>query len=118
MTHPWLTRLQRFLKQSPIIDALGGVPIFIVVGDDKKSVRAYERLIDGRKLEFFVKPQSAPLLLVDAETGSEWDQGHERLAGWTSVTAGAGAKRLLVRLENLPSENHDLSARQPLAESS
>src|SRR6266403_571045 len=45
-------------------------------------------------------------------------QGHERLAGWTSVTAGAGAKRLLVRLENLPSENHDLSARQPLAESS
>jgi len=61
------------LKQSPIIDDLGGVPIFIVVGDDKKSVRAYERLIEGRKFEFFVKPQSAPLLLVDAETGSEWD---------------------------------------------
>ncbi len=61
------------LKQSPIIDDLGGVPIFIVVGDDKRSVRAYERLIDGRKLEFFVKPQATPLLLVDAETGSEWD---------------------------------------------
>src|SRR3982074_1976234 len=26
------------LKQSPIIDDLGGAPIFIVVGDDKKSV--------------------------------------------------------------------------------
>jgi hypothetical protein len=61
------------LKQSPIIDDLGGVPIFIVVGDDRKSVRAYERLIDGRKLEFFVKPQAAPLVLVDAETASEWD---------------------------------------------
>ncbi len=61
------------LKQSPVIDNLGGVPIFIVVGEDKKSVRAYERLIDGRKLEFFVKPQASPLLLVDAETGSEWD---------------------------------------------
>jgi len=61
------------LKQSPIIDDLGGVPIFIVVGDDRKSVRAYERLIDGRKLEFFVKPQASPLVLVDAETGSEWD---------------------------------------------
>jgi hypothetical protein len=61
------------LKQSPIIDDLGGVPIFIVVGDDQRSVRAYERLIEGRKLEFFVKPQAAPLVLVDAETGSEWD---------------------------------------------
>jgi hypothetical protein len=60
------------LKQSPIIDSVGGVPIFIVVGEDKKSVRAYERLMDGRKLEFFVKPTS-PLALVDAETGSEWD---------------------------------------------
>jgi hypothetical protein len=64
---------EALLKQSPIIDDLGGVPIFIVVGDDKKSVRAYERLIDGRKLEFFIKPQAAPLVLVDAETGSEWD---------------------------------------------
>jgi len=61
------------LKQSPIIDDLGGVPIFIIVGDDRKSVRAYERLIDGRKLEFFVKPQAVPLVLVDAETASEWD---------------------------------------------
>src|SRR6266478_5016067 len=54
------------LKQSPIIDDLGGVPIFIVVGDDRKSVRAYERSIDGRRLQFFVKPQAAPLVLVDA----------------------------------------------------
>ncbi len=61
------------LKQSPIIDDLGGVPIFIAVGDDRKSVRAYERLIEGRKLELFVKPQAFPLVLVDAETGSEWD---------------------------------------------
>jgi len=61
------------LKQSPIIDNLGGLPIFIVAGEDQKSVRAYERLVDGRKLEFFVKPGTSPLLLVDAETGSEWD---------------------------------------------
>jgi hypothetical protein len=61
------------LKQSPIIDSIGGVPIFIVVGEDRKSVRAYERSVDGRKLEFFVKPQASPLVLVDAETGSEWD---------------------------------------------
>jgi uncharacterized protein DUF3179 len=60
-------------RQSPIVDDVGGVPIFIVLGDDKRSVRAYERSVDGRKLEFFVKPNAATLVLVDAETGSEWD---------------------------------------------
>ena len=65
--------LDAVLKQSPIIDELGGIPIFLVVGDDKRSVRAFERSVDGRKLEFFVKTQSSQLALVDAETGSEWD---------------------------------------------
>ena len=60
-------------KQSLILDDLGGVPIFIVIGKDKRSVRAFERVIDGRKLEFFLKPDAASLALVDAETGSEWD---------------------------------------------
>ena len=61
------------VKQSPILDTVGGVPLFIVLGEDKRSVRAYERLANGRRLELFVKPDAAPLLLVDAETGSEWD---------------------------------------------
>jgi hypothetical protein len=61
------------VKQRLIIDDVGGVPIFIVIGDDKKSVRAFERVVDGRKLEFFVKPNTSALTLVDAETGSEWD---------------------------------------------
>jgi len=61
------------VRQNPILDNVGGTPIFIVVGDDKKSVRAYERLVDGRNLEFFVKPDASPLQLVDADTGSEWD---------------------------------------------
>jgi len=61
------------VRQSPIIDDVGGMPVFLVVGEDKKSVRAFERLVDGRKLEFFLKPGSSSLVLVDAETGSEWD---------------------------------------------
>jgi hypothetical protein len=61
------------VKQSLILDDVGGVPIFIVMGDDKRSVRVFESRVDGRKLEFFVKPNTAPLTLVDAETGSEWD---------------------------------------------
>ena len=69
------------LKQSPILDDLGGVPIFIAAGDDQKSVRAFERLIDGRKLEFFSKQGSASFLLVDAETGSGWDFTGKAISG-------------------------------------
>jgi hypothetical protein len=61
------------VKQSLILDDVGRVPIFIAVGDDKRSVRVFESRVDGRKLEFFVKPNTALLTLVDAETGSEWD---------------------------------------------
>jgi len=60
-------------KQSPVLDHISDTPVMIVLAEDKKSVRAFERRIDGRELEFFVKPESRSLLLVDSETGSEWD---------------------------------------------
>ena len=41
--------LDALLKQSPIVDDVGHVPVVIVLGNDKKSVRAFERLVDGRK---------------------------------------------------------------------
>ena len=69
------------LKQSPIIAEVGGVPLFVVIGEDKKSVRAFERLVDGRKLEFFVRQQAGPLRMVDAETGSEWDFTGQAISG-------------------------------------
>ena len=75
---------EALLKQTPILDDLGSVPIFILVGDDKKSVRAFERVIDGRKLEFFSKPGTTSLLLVDAETGSEWDFTGRAVSGTLS----------------------------------
>jgi hypothetical protein len=80
-------------KQSPIIDEVGGVPLFIVLGDDHKSVRAFERTLDDRKLEFFVKHDGSPLRLVDAETGSEWDFTGKAVAG--SLT-GKQLKRIPV----------------------
>ena len=61
------------VKQKLILDRVGGDSIFILVGDDRKSVRAYERKVDGRELEFFVKPNADSLTVVDAETGSEWN---------------------------------------------
>jgi len=81
------------LKQTPIIDDVGRVPILIVLGDDQKSVRAFERLVEGRKLEFFVKPGVSPLRLVDAETGSEWDFTGKAITG---TLAGKQLKKISV----------------------
>ena len=60
-------------QQSPVIDTLGGVPLILVVGEDRRSVRAFDRRVEGRELNLFGKPGVSPLTLVDAETGSEWD---------------------------------------------
>ena len=69
------------LKQSPIVDELGGMPILIVLGDDRRSVRVFENTIEGRKLELLQKPNVAPLRLVDAETASEWDFSGKAVGG-------------------------------------
>jgi len=73
--------LDALVKQSLVLDEVAGDAIFVVVGDDKRSVRAYERSVDGRKLEFFLKSNTPSLTLVDAETGSEWDFTGKAIAG-------------------------------------
>jgi hypothetical protein len=59
-------------KQNPIIDKVGGAPVLILMSEDNKSVRAFNRTVDGQALEFFRKPNSSPLRLID-DKGSEWD---------------------------------------------
>lgn len=58
-------------KQSPIVDVVGTTPVVVVLGPDRKSVRAFQRVVDGKTLELFAKPGTARL--IDAQTGSEWD---------------------------------------------
>jgi hypothetical protein len=82
---------EALLKQSPIIDELGGVPLVIVLGDDRKSVRVFDRTVDGRRLELLQKPNVAPLRLVDAETASEWDFSGQALSG---ALAGRQLKKI------------------------
>ena len=67
-----LTALQ---KQSPIMDVVGSTPIMLLLGEDRRSVRAFERTIDGRRLEFFeqIVGAAACVSLVDAETSSKWN---------------------------------------------
>lgn len=68
-------------RQSPVLDSLGGVPLILVVGEDGRSVRAFDRRMDGRELNLFGKPGVSPLRLVDSETGSEWDFAGRAVSG-------------------------------------
>ena len=65
--------LSALQKQSPIIDLVGATPIVLALGEDRRSVRAFERTVDGRRLEFFQKTDAGGFQLVDAETGSTWN---------------------------------------------
>lgn len=86
-------------KQSPIIDVMGSVPIVVVLGEDNRSVRAFERTVDGRKLELFRKTDgeaaNAPAVvqLVDAETGSTWNFEGKAISG---PLAGRQLKKVFV----------------------
>ena len=67
--------LSALQKQSPIIDMVGAVPVVVALGVDNRSVRAFERTVDGRTLEFFQKKdqKNPQFQLIDAETGSTWN---------------------------------------------
>jgi hypothetical protein len=78
-------------KQNPIVDTIGTTPVLVLLAEDGKSVRVFDRRLDGRKLEFFRKADSPSLL--DAETGSRWDFNGQ-------CVEGALAGR---RLEKIPS---------------
>jgi len=89
--------LSALQKQGPIIDSVGSVPIIVVLGEDNRSVRAFERTVDGRRLELFRKkddePSHNPLELVDAETGSTWNFEGKAIAG---PLAGSQLKKVFV----------------------
>jgi Protein of unknown function (DUF3179) len=66
-------------KQNPIMDNVGATPLLVVLGEDGKSVRVFDRRVEGRALELFLKPGTHTL--TDAETGSEWDFTGAALTG-------------------------------------
>ena len=58
-------------KQAPILDTVGTTDIVILLADDGRSVRAFERIVAGKRLEFLRNPHNGEI--VDAETASVWD---------------------------------------------
>ena len=66
-------------QQNPIIDSVGGVPIVIVADD--QSVRAFSRMVDGKSVDLFAKPDGGAIALVDSATGSAWDFAGHAVSG-------------------------------------
>lgn len=76
-------------KQAPILDTVGVTDIVVILAEDGRSVRAFERTVNGRKLEFLEKPDTKEI--VDAETGSVWDFSGRAVGG---ELAGAELKKI------------------------
>lgn len=69
-------------RQGPVlVDTVAGVPLVLVLAGDGRSVRAFERTVDGRELQLFARAGGATLRMVDAETGSEWDFSGAAVSG-------------------------------------
>jgi len=83
-------------RQNPVIDTIGGTPVVVVMGDDGKSVRAFDRRVEGRALELYLLPETSPLRLADSLTGAEWDFTGAPLGG---QPAGRRLEKLPVLLE-------------------
>jgi hypothetical protein len=77
-------------RQLLIVDRLGGRTVALVLGEDGKSVRAFEPRVDSTVVELYVVPGSQPLVMRDGQ-GNAWD--------WSgTATSGPLAGRKLVPL--------------------
>jgi len=59
-------------RQLLIIDRLGGKTVALLLGEDGKSVRAFEPRADTTSVDLYVVPGSSPLVLRDGQ-GNSWD---------------------------------------------
>ena len=73
--------MPELIAQSPISDRIGSTAILLVIDNDGRSVRCFDRTVAGERLDLFLKPDSDPLVLVDAQTGSEWDFSGTAISG-------------------------------------
>lgn len=73
--------LDRVLAQAPLHDRLGGVALVLLVGPDRKSVRAFESRLDTTALEFVRPVEGAAGEVVEVRTGSRWNFSGEAVSG-------------------------------------
>jgi len=73
--------LDLLVEQNPLQDHFAGVPLVLLVAADGKTVRAFDRRVDGETLDLYRPvPETGPSrfsgdgpVLVDGTTGSRWD---------------------------------------------
>lgn len=73
--------LDRVREARALVDVVGGTPIVVVVADDGRSVRAFDRRVNGGEREFVLVPGAGLPLLVDLATGTEWSFTGDGLRG-------------------------------------
>jgi hypothetical protein len=71
----------RVLRQSPLHDVVGGVPLVLLVGPDGKSIRGFEARVDTAAIELVRPTDGPPGEFVDVGTGSRWNFRGEAVAG-------------------------------------
>jgi hypothetical protein len=73
--------LDRVREARALVDTVGGVPIVVVVAEDGRSVRAFDRRVEGAEREFVLVPGTGRPMLVDLATGTEWTFAGEGVRG-------------------------------------
>jgi hypothetical protein len=58
---------------TPIQDRIGTTPLLLVMGSDKKSVRAFISRLDESDIQFYRKSGDPNWVLVDSSGASEWN---------------------------------------------
>jgi len=86
--YPWVNLRPAF----PIVDTVGGTPLLILLNTDGRSMRCFDRRLEGRTLQRFSGTQTCPPVVHDDDTGSTWDFGGLATAG---PLAGARLARLI-----------------------
>jgi hypothetical protein len=64
---------RNLLLSGATVDTVGGVPVLIAAASDGRSLRAFDRRVEGRTLTFLAGTDSRTGTFVDPETMSEWD---------------------------------------------
>ncbi len=83
--------LDLVVAQTPVMDRVGDVPLLVAVAQDGRSVRVFDRRLDGAVLELYARTDTRTPLLIDAATGSEFDF---RGVGATGVYQGRELDRV------------------------
>lgn len=68
-------------RQNPVMDTVGNLSILLVLDNDGKSLRCFDRQVNGQPYDFYLKPQMSVMTLLDSQSGSEWDFTGESIHG-------------------------------------